>query len=51
MCGATNPMVSELPNGPPPFTYWLWLLAVTGAYALAAELAKRRYLRHHRTWL
>jgi len=36
---------------PPPLAYSVWLLVVTVAYALSAQLVKGLYVRRHRTWL
>ena len=46
-----SPLAPTLGMVAPPVAYWLWLAAVTAAYGLAAHLVKRRYLRHHDTWL
>jgi Mg2+-importing ATPase len=45
------PLAPALGMTVPPSAYWLWLVAVTVAYGLAAHLVKKRYLRHHDTWL
>lgn len=46
-----SPLSTALMMSPPPLAYSLWLLVVTVAYALAAQLVKQRYVRRHRTWL
>jgi Mg2+-importing ATPase len=46
-----SPVAGALMMTPPPLAYSLWLLVVTLAYALAAQLVKKRYMRRHRTWL
>jgi hypothetical protein len=33
-----------------PVSYGRWLLIVTAGYGLAAQLVKRRYLRHQQIW-
>jgi Mg2+-importing ATPase len=34
-----------------PLTYSFWLLAVTAAYVLAAQLVKKHYVSRHQAWL
>lgn len=46
-----SPVAAALMMNPPPLAYSVWLLAVTVAYALSAQLVKRLYVRRHRTWL
>jgi P-type Mg2+ transporter len=46
-----TPLAAGLRLTPLPVTYGLWLLGVTTAYALAAQLVKKRYLQCHHTWL
>ena len=46
-----TPLAAGLRMAPLPITYWLWLIAVTAAYGLAAHLVKKRYLRHNKSWL
>jgi P-type Mg2+ transporter len=46
-----SPLAPSLGMVAPPGGYWLWLATVTAAYGLAAHLVKKRYLRHHETWL
>ena len=46
-----TPLAAALRMTPPPVTYLVWLLGILAAYGLAAQLVKKRYLRHHRAWL
>ena len=46
-----SPLAPELRMAAPPITYGVWLLVVTVTYGLAAQLMKKRYLRHNRDWL
>jgi P-type Mg2+ transporter len=46
-----SPLAAGLRMAPLPAAYLLWLIAVTAAYGLAAQLVKTRYLRHHQAWL
>jgi Mg2+-importing ATPase len=46
-----SPVAAALMMDPPPLAYSVWLLVVTVAYALSAQLVKGLYVRRHRTWL
>ena len=46
-----TPLAAGLRMAPLPIAYWLWLIAVTAGYGLAAHLVKKRYLRHNQAWL
>jgi Mg2+-importing ATPase len=46
-----SPVAAALNMTPPPLTYSFWLLAVTAAYALAAQLVKKHYVSRHQAWL
>ena len=46
-----SPLAAGLRMAPLPAAYLLWLIAVTAAYGLAAQLVKTRYLRHYQAWL
>jgi len=46
-----SPLAAALMMTPPPLSYSLWLVVVTAAYALAAQLVKKLYIRRHQTWL
>jgi P-type Mg2+ transporter len=35
----------------PPITYLVWLFGILAAYGFAAQLVKKRYLRHQHGWL
>jgi Mg2+-importing ATPase len=48
---AVSPLRSVLRMDAPPISYGIWLLIVTAGYGLAAQLVKRRYLRHQQIWL
>jgi Mg2+-importing ATPase len=46
-----GPLAAALNMTPPPPTYSFWLLAVTAAYALAAQLVKNHYVSRHQARL
>ncbi|MBV8928079.1 MAG: magnesium-translocating P-type ATPase, partial [Mycobacteriaceae bacterium] len=48
---ALSPLAAGLRMTAPPAGYLLWLVAVTIAYAAAAQLVKQRYVRRHQHWL